>query len=123
MVPTQIVTIYEPYDTRRTKTAYWNKLKTSFRLVNGTGEGVEYSIRKSTHGHVIIQHNNDTIFITDNRPYSIRNLYLELHSCQYDVAVWYVRRNQSEFNSENYRSEGLRPEQLLEFKGYYSQNQ
>jgi hypothetical protein len=61
MVPTQIVTMNAPYDTRRTKSAYWNQLKTAFRLVNGNGEGVEYSICKSTHGHIIIRRNNDTI--------------------------------------------------------------
>jgi hypothetical protein len=50
-----------------------------------------------------------TLFLTDNRPYSIRYLYLELHSCQYNVSVWYVRRNQGEFDSENYRNEGISP--------------
>lgn len=113
MLPTATVTLFEQYPTNRTKATYWSKLSRAFRAVNGHGEGREYSVRKGVHGHVMILHNEDVIFITENRPYSIRNLYLELHSCGYDVGLWYVQRNQGAFNSEDYRSEGMTPPEFV----------
>jgi len=100
MLPTNNLTIFQQYQTNRTQSTYWSKLKSAFRSVNGNGPYAEYKIAK-TNGNFVIQRQGVTIFVAEKRAYSIRNVYLELHSCNYNVELWFVRSSQGEFNNES----------------------
>ena len=105
MRPTTTMTVYSSYPTTLRVDDYWKKLTAGFRAVNIRND---FSIYR-TRSHLHIKCKEIIIFIIENTAHSVRNLYLELHSCNYDVTDWYTRRNRGEFDSETYRSEGITP--------------
>ena len=80
---------------------YWSKLKRGFRAVNGHNENATYTVNKSHH-RIVIYRNGNAIFMIERNPFSVRNIYLELNSCQFNVETWFVRRNQGEFGEATY---------------------
>jgi hypothetical protein len=104
MLPIDVVTLFNRYDARSSATLYYNKLKTGFRLVNGQRDGnPHYKIAKSQN-HILIYSGNNVIFRVEKNAHSLRNIYLELYDCDFNVGSWFTRRHQGHFDNETYRT-------------------
>jgi hypothetical protein len=86
---------------------YFRKLSAAFRAVNNDNvddRGRPIFEVLLTNTHVCVYRNGEAILRVGRDSVSVRNLYLELHSCQYNVMEWLGRRQSGEFNNENYET-------------------
>ena len=95
------VYVCTPHERNGTMNVYWNKLKTGFRAVNGHNANATYTVSKSA-DCIVIQHNAHTILMIESNPNCVRNIYLELYSCQFNVETWLERRSHGEFGEDSY---------------------
>jgi hypothetical protein len=86
---------------------YYHKLCAGFRAVNGderdVGRQVIFKI-VLTASHVCIYFGDTCVFQTGRDAVSVRNIYLELYSCRYNVAEWLRQRQMGAFNNQEYQS-------------------
>jgi len=104
---TTATTLYQSYIPNRHVSYYANRLIQEFRNIHGNGSFSYFSIRCSNH-HLIIAQSGVIIFQTTLDVWSVRNIYLELFSCHFDVVDFMDKRKTGDFDNENYRSDDNR---------------
>ena len=89
-----------------------DQLIRGFRIINPLNQESSYKLKFTNH-HVTINSGSDgsEVLCTDNNTHSIRSVYIELFSVNYNVEVWLGMRLRNEFDNEFYQSNNTPPDQ------------
>lgn len=103
----RLTILYSNYVTRHQMDFYYRRLQAGFRTIHGDVSDMGLIVENKvvmTSSHVCIYTGRQCICRINRDAVSVRNLYLELHSCRYDLVTWLRRRQAGEYNNFSYEA-------------------